>query len=58
MILTVVIIYQWWLRIRKNCNASYGCQDISMTIYQLENIAILNLKVAYYRYILSNQCAE
>ena len=58
MILTVVIIYQWCLRIRKTCNASNGCQDISMMIYQLENIAILNLKVVYYRYILSNQCAE
>ena len=58
MFLTVVIIYQWWLRIRKHCNASNGCQDISMMIYLLENIAILNLKVVYYRYILRNQYAK
>ena len=58
MFLTAVISYQWWLRIRKHCNASNGCQDISMMIYRLENIAILNLKVVYYRYILWNQYAK
>ena len=45
-------------RIRKHCNASNGFQDISMMIYQLENIAILFLKVVYYRYILWNQYAK